>query len=94
MVIPFIGILLVIAVFPLLPKISHWWENNRNRLIVSLLLGAGSGLYLFNDPHQVSHTALEYFQFLSLLAGLFITAGGLHVSGDLGQRLRLIVRSF
>jgi Na+/H+ antiporter NhaD/arsenite permease-like protein len=26
---------------------------------------------------------LEYFQFLSLLGGLFITAGGIHVSGDL-----------
>ncbi|MBN1656029.1 MAG: sodium:proton antiporter [Deltaproteobacteria bacterium] len=83
-VLPFIGILLIIAVFPLVPRISHWWENNRNRLLVSIILGVPVAIYIyFNDPHQVSHTALEYFQFLSLLAGLFITAGGIHVSGDL-----------
>jgi len=84
MVIPFIAILLVIAVFPLLPKVSRWWEQNRNRLIVSIILGVPVAIYIYlHAPLQVSHSALEYFQFLSLLAGLFITAGGIHVSGDL-----------
>ena len=83
-VLPFIAILLVVAVFPLLPKVSHWWEHNRNRLIVSVILGTPVVVYiLIHDPTRVEHSALEYFQFLSLLGGLFITAGGIHLSGDL-----------
>ncbi|MHC5037745.1 MAG: sodium:proton antiporter [Planctomycetota bacterium] len=84
MVLPFVGILLVVALFPLLPKIQDWWEHNRNRLIVSVLLGIPVAIYIYvNAPHQVFHSGKEYFQFLSLLGGLFITAGGIHVSGDL-----------
>jgi Na+/H+ antiporter NhaD/arsenite permease-like protein len=37
---PFVAMLLAIAVFPLVPALSHWWEHNRNRLIVSLALAA------------------------------------------------------
>ncbi len=83
-VVPFIAILLVVAIFPLLPKVSHWWEHNRNRLIVSVVLGTPVVIYiLMHESARVEHSALEYFQFLSLLGGLFITAGGIHISGDL-----------
>ena len=37
---PFILILLAIAVLPLLRKTAHWWEHNRNKLLVSLSLAA------------------------------------------------------
>ena len=37
-VLPFVGLLIAIAIFPLLPNLSHWWEKNRNKLIVSLAL--------------------------------------------------------
>ncbi|GEM_PF-178331 len=84
MILPFLGILLVVAVFPLLPKIKHWWESNLNRFIVSVILGTPVVIYIYmNHPHQVHHSAIEYFQFLSLLTGLFVTAGGLHMMGDL-----------
>ncbi|MHC4601514.1 MAG: sodium:proton antiporter, partial [Planctomycetota bacterium] len=84
MVLPFVGILLVVAVFPLLPKIKVWWEHNRNRMIVSAVLGTPVAIYIYlNAPSQVFHSGLEYFQFLSLLGALFITAGGIHISGDL-----------
>jgi Na+/H+ antiporter NhaD/arsenite permease-like protein len=82
--IPFLLLLLVIAVFPLLPGASHWWEHNGNKAIVSVVLGVPVGVYIaMNDPAQLLHTAIEYWQFLSLLTALFITAGGIHFAGDL-----------
>ena len=83
-VIPFFLILMVIATFPLIPKIDHWWENNLNRAIVSAVLGIPMIIYIWmNQPSQVVHTAIEYVQFLSLLAALFITAGGIHIGGSM-----------
>ena len=84
---PFCLILGVIAVFPLLPKVRRWWERNANRALVSALLGAPVALYVsLNDVHQLIHTGLEYFQFVSLLGGLFIVSGGLHLTGNLEAR--------
>ena len=37
---PFVLLLLAIALLPLIPATAHWWEHNRNRLIVALTLGA------------------------------------------------------
>ena len=37
---PFAGMLGCIAVLPLIPATHHWWESNRNRLIVSLCFAA------------------------------------------------------
>ena len=39
---PFVLLLLAIAVFPLLPRVSHWWEHNSRKLLVSLLLAAAT----------------------------------------------------
>ena len=43
--IPFVLLLLSIAVLPLLRKTMHWWEDNTNRLAVAL--GAGLLTMLF-----------------------------------------------
>src|SRR5262245_30108664 len=37
---PFVAFLLCIAIFPLVPHAARWWEHNRNKLIVGLVLGA------------------------------------------------------
>ncbi|MDD3702525.1 MAG: sodium:proton antiporter, partial [Bacteroidales bacterium] len=42
--IPFLFMLLMIAVGPLF--FHHWWESNRNKLIVSLVLGIPTAIYL------------------------------------------------
>ncbi len=42
---PFILILLSIAVLPLIPAVEHWWEHNRNKLIVALGLALLMILY-------------------------------------------------
>ncbi len=42
---PFVAILLAIALLPLLHRTHHWWEENRNKLLVSLVLAAITLLY-------------------------------------------------
>lgn len=36
---PFASLLAAIAVLPLLPKVSHWWEHHHNKLATGLILG-------------------------------------------------------
>jgi Na+/H+ antiporter NhaD/arsenite permease-like protein len=54
MVAPFAGLLLAIAVFPLVPRIASWWESNLHKLYVAVALGGGTLLYyLFFYEHAV-----------------------------------------
>jgi len=74
--------LLAIAVCPL--RVPHWWESNRNKLIVALALGAPIlALYLVRDPRALVHMAAEYVSFIVLLAGLYVVSGGILLRGDL-----------
>lgn len=83
-VVPFAAILLVVAVFPLVPGLSGFWEGNANKLLVSAVLGVPVAFYVWqHDPAHVLHTGLEYFQFLALLTALFVVAGGVHLTGNL-----------
>jgi Na+/H+ antiporter NhaD/arsenite permease-like protein len=38
MVLPFVALLLAIAVLPLVPGVRHWWESNLHRFCVSVIL--------------------------------------------------------
>ncbi len=83
---PFAGILLSIAIFPLLA--SHFWEHHYGK--VAALWGAlvAIPLLLTADPataaHALIHTALlEYMPFILLLLALFTVASGIVVSGNL-----------
>ena len=40
--IPFAGLLLSIAILPLVPATAHWWEHNQNRLMISLGFAAAT----------------------------------------------------
>lgn len=89
-VLPFAGMLLSIAVLPLLPRTAHWWESNRNRLIVSasfaaLTLGYYSWSYGANKVVSVLDHALirEYLPFIVLLFSLYVISGGIVLRGDL-----------
>src|SRR5437899_1443482 len=42
---PFILLLLCIAICPLVPKIAHWWEHNRFKLAVALGFGLITAIY-------------------------------------------------
>ncbi len=64
-VLPFVLLLGAIAAFPLIPATEHWWERNRNRLLVSVLLGSITLLYyllLHESPvekHWLGHGLAE-----------------------------------
>jgi Na+/H+ antiporter NhaD/arsenite permease-like protein len=81
-VLPFVAMLLAIALFPL--WLPHWWESNRNKLVVAAVLGAPVlVLYLVRQPGALTHMATDYVSFIVLLTGLYVIAGGVLLRGDL-----------
>jgi Na+/H+ antiporter NhaD/arsenite permease-like protein len=95
---PFIAILLAIAVLPLCSGARHWWECNRNKLLVSVVLcllvlghyatrGYGFEGHAPGFPTVlavVERAVIEdYAPFLILLFSLYVIAGGLQLKGDL-----------
>src|SRR5258705_7397915 len=74
--------LLAIAFLPL--WLPHWWESNRSKLVVAAVLGAPVlVLYLARQPGALVHMAADYVSFIILLAGLYVIAGGVLLTGDL-----------
>ncbi len=83
---PFVLMLGSIALFPLCAP--HWWDNNKNRALVSgalalpflawLLLSYGA-----QAQHPVQEALLDYLSFLALLGSLYVIAGGIHLRGSL-----------
>jgi Na+/H+ antiporter NhaD/arsenite permease-like protein len=82
LVLPFAGLLLTIAVLPLVA--ARWWESNRNKGIVAALFGVPMAVYmLFENGHALAHTALEYAAFIILLGSLFVISSGVFIRGDI-----------
>jgi Na+/H+ antiporter NhaD/arsenite permease-like protein len=82
LVVPFVLLLACIAVLPLFAH--HFWENNRNKAIVSGLLALPIGIWLsLNASELLLHSALEYVSFIALLGALFVVSGGIFIEGDL-----------
>ena len=81
-VFPFVFMLLSIAILPL--SVPHWWDKNKNKLMVSLILGGPiAGWVASLDPYALLHTMHEYFAFIVLLGSLFVISGGIVVRGKL-----------
>ena len=94
---PFVCLLLAIALFPLVPALSHWWESNRSKLLVSLALAAVVCAYYFlraqepGAPHGAAAVALllrhsivnDYIPFIVLLFSLYTISGGIRLQGDI-----------
>jgi Na+/H+ antiporter NhaD/arsenite permease-like protein len=88
--VPFAVILGAIAILPLIPRTQHWWESNRNRLIVSLSCAAVALIYFAlaegpaSVPMVIDHAiAMEYIPFMCLLFTLYVISGGISLKGDL-----------
>ena len=82
--IPFVAMLLSIAIGPLF--FHHWWEQNKNKLIVSLVLGIPVAILLLARGlgHELVHQILfDYVPFIVLLGALFVITGGIHLQGDI-----------
>ena len=81
-VVPFLGLLLSIAVLPL--KAPHFWEDHKNKGLVAFLWALPTAAYfLFNAPQELVHSMKDYASFLLLLTALFIVSGGIVLKGDL-----------
>lgn len=83
---PFVALLLCIAVMPL--AAAHWWERNRNKAIVVALLSVPLAIYLVSawgheGVEQIHEKCLEYVSFLLLLGSLFVISGGIYIQGSL-----------
>ncbi|MBO7456425.1 MAG: sodium:proton antiporter [Paludibacteraceae bacterium] len=86
MLIPFVVMLLCIAVLPLIPHVGEWWEHNLHKLYVSLILGVPVGIWLCANEmsHDLIHQMIyDYVPFILLLMALFVTTGGICIRGDL-----------
>ncbi len=83
---PFAGLLLSIAILPLVAH--HWWENNRNRAIVAAVwalpvLGMLVVEWKDGGGEALGHTVMEYVAFIALLGSLYIISGGILLTGDI-----------
>jgi Na+/H+ antiporter NhaD/arsenite permease-like protein len=85
-VLPFVGLLLSIAIVPLV--FGSWWEHNRNKGIVAALWAAPVLLYFplahgAAGLHQIGENLKEYVSFMALIGALFVITGGIVVRGSL-----------
>ncbi len=85
-IIPFVGMLLSIAIFPLVKP--EWWEKNMLWValawsavfVIPFAVAYGPGEALFRVLESV---ILDYIPFIVLLLGLFVVAGGIALKGTL-----------
>ncbi|MEZ4319462.1 MAG: sodium:proton antiporter [Myxococcota bacterium] len=95
-VIPFVGMLLSIALMPMFAE--HFWHHNKNQLAVAVgwaspvfVFLAYTGLTDFNHlghdaTHALTHAVTEYISFIALLGSLYVISGGILLRGDLEGR--------
>ena len=80
-IIPFILLLLMIATGPLF--YPHFWHKSYPKIAISLgALIVGYYIFLLHNIHSPVHSAIEYIQFIVLLAGLFVASGGVLIHLD------------
>ena len=84
-VLPFAAMLAGIAVLPLVPATSHWWERRSSQLAVALVLGVPVAVWMWLALgwQAVFASGVEYGQFIALLLALFIVSGGIFLKGDI-----------
>ena len=86
MVLPFVGILLSIALGPLVN--AHWWEHNLDKVSLfwalaffipfAMLLDFSSAFY-----YSLHMYIIDYIPFILLLGSLFVISGGIIIRGAL-----------
>jgi Na+/H+ antiporter NhaD/arsenite permease-like protein len=86
MVVPFALMLLAVAICPLC--VEPWFCRNRNKAIVSAVLGVPTLIYLVSvfgrlGLDRIGTTAEEYVSFIVLLFALYTISGGIYLTGNL-----------
>ena len=84
-IIPFAGILLSIALFPLIAP--HFWHKHFPKISLAWALAFAVPFYILHSEHalyEILHIYfLDYIPFIILLWGLFTISGGILVKGTL-----------
>jgi Na+/H+ antiporter NhaD/arsenite permease-like protein len=88
-VIPFVALLLSIAVLPL--AAPRFWASHRNKLIVALVCGVPGAIYVllrsaeagfaFDARHPLVVALVDYAEFMLVLFTLYVIAGGVRIAG-------------
>ena len=81
---PFVLMLASIALFPL--TLNHFWEKNKNKLIVAITLSIPVIIYLLSSglSEKLFETVVfDYVPFIILLGSLFVITGGIYLTGDI-----------
>ena len=87
---PFALMLIMIAIGPLLWE--HWWEQNKNKLLVSFLLSVPTVIFLIINgfSHDLEHQIMfDYVPFIILLTSLYVISGGLFLTGDIQAKPKI-----
>jgi Na+/H+ antiporter NhaD/arsenite permease-like protein len=78
---PFLMMLLSIAVVPL--TLSHWWDKNRNKLLLSLCMSVPVLLIVLpGGADLLLESFIDYISFIVLLGSLFVISGGIYIQGE------------
>jgi Na+/H+ antiporter NhaD/arsenite permease-like protein len=85
-VVPFVVLLLSIGILPLVRP--HFWERNRNKAIVSLVIAVpfAVGLWLgygHEGARELVHSLRDYVSFIVLIGALFVISGGIYLRSSL-----------
>lgn len=96
MVLPFACLLLAIAVLPLVPWTSHWWESNLHRFYVAAGLAAVTLIYylLFHEMPVELHWPASSTTAHSPTGPNFAVAATVLVNAILGEYLPFIILLF
>lgn len=81
---PFVLMLGSIAALPLF--VNHFWEKNKNKLIIAIALSIPVIIYLLANgltERLIETIVFDYVPFLILLGALFTITGGIYLTGDI-----------
>jgi Na+/H+ antiporter NhaD/arsenite permease-like protein len=95
-VLPFGGLLMAIAVLPLIPATRHWWEHNRNRLLVAVCLALVTlAYYIFLHRYPIERHFLGHAPVAPAGNGVsWSLAGTVLQNAILGEYIPFIVLLF
>jgi Na+/H+ antiporter NhaD/arsenite permease-like protein len=80
--IPFVILLLLIAIMPLAHP--RFWEKNGFKALLTAIVSLPIFIILIiHFKRDLFHSLSDYASFIILLGSLFVVSGGIHLSGDL-----------
>lgn len=93
-IIPFVGMLLSIAIFPLVKE--EWWMKHQLHVAVFWSLVFLVPFGIFYGGHELVHNVLDvvvldYIPFIVLLLGLFVVSGGIAIQGEFAGTTKMNV---